>query len=357
MARNSVAGLHIDLSGLIFIGHGLARPECALAHASGAVLVPDWTDTGGVSVIYPDGRVWRVLARDHAFDLKPNGIALRDDGAVLIAHLGPETGGLFALHADGRVETVLDKIDGRALPPSNFPLPDTKGRIWLTVSTRKVPRAQGYRAGAGDGFIVLIEGALDGGDIRARIVADDLGYTNECQLTPDGKTLLVNETFDRKLTAFDVRADGSLVNRRMVAEFGMGTYPDGLALDVDGGIWVTSIVSNRVIRIAPDGTQGIVLEDCTPEHLAWTEDAYHSGTMGWPHLDTVAGQVLRNTSNLAFGGPDLHTAYLGCLLGDRLATFRSAHAGVPPVHWTTDISPLLAAGDEIAQADPQESTL
>jgi hypothetical protein len=42
---------------------------------------------------------------------------------------------------------------------------------------------------------------------------------------------------------------------------------------------------------------------------------------------------LKNISSIAFGGPDLRTAYLGCLLGDALATFRSPVAGAPPAHW------------------------
>jgi hypothetical protein len=55
--------------------------------------------------------------------------------------------------------------------------------------------------------------------------------------------------------------------------------------------------------------------------------------MGRPHLDKAAGRILRNISSLAFGGPDLRTAYLGCLLGDTLAHFRSPVAGHPPRHW------------------------
>jgi hypothetical protein len=44
--------------------------------------------------------------------------------------------------------------------------------------------------------------------------------------------------------------------------------------------------------------------------------------------------VLQNISSLAFGGADRRTAYLGCLLGDRLACFRAPVAGHPPPHWT-----------------------
>ncbi len=82
-----------------------------------------------------------------------------------------------------------------------------------------------------------------------------------------------------------------------------------------------------------DGSQTLVLEDCDPAHLEWVEQAFLAGEMGRPHLDRAGGDVLKNISSLAFGGPDRRTAYLGCLLGDRIASFRSPVPGHPPRHW------------------------
>ena len=67
-------------------------------------------------------------------------------------------------------------------------------------------------------------------------------------------------------------------------------------------MWIVSIVSNRVIRVAPDGAQQLVLEDADAAHVAWFEAAFLAGTIGRPHLDQAAGQVLKNISSLAFGG-------------------------------------------------------
>jgi hypothetical protein len=67
--------------------------------------------------------------------------------------------------------------------------------------------------------------------------------------------------------------------------------------------------------------------------IDWCEEAYLAGTMTRAHVDHAATRVLRNISSLAFGGPDLRTAYLGCLLGDSIAYFRSPVAGHPPAHW------------------------
>ena len=197
--------------------------------------------------------------------------------------------------------------------PSNFVFEDDRDRVWITVSTRRVPRAAGYRPDVADGFIVLADAR------GVRIVADGIGFTNEAMLSPGGHWLYVNETFARRLSRFRVAPDGSLGGKEIVTTFGHGTYPDGLAFDAEGHVWITSIVSNRVLRVAPDGATTLVLEDADPAHVDWCEAAYLRCELGRPHLDKAAGRVLKNISSLAFGGPDLRTAYLGCLLGDAVA--------------------------------------
>nr|MDJ0956709.1 SMP-30/gluconolactonase/LRE family protein [Arenicellales bacterium] len=181
------------------------------------------------------------------------------------------------------------------------------------------------------GFIVLMD------DRGARIVADGLGYTNEVQLSEDGGFLYVNETFGRRMTRFRVTSSGDLIEKTTITEFGPGTFPDGLAFDSEGCIWVTSIVSNRVIRVDPSGAQEIVLEDSDPDHLDWVEGAFQAGQLGRPHLDNIKSNTLMNISSLAFGGSDLKDIYLGCLLGDQVAKLRSPVAGRTPEHWHFDV--------------------
>jgi sugar lactone lactonase YvrE len=309
------------------VGRGLRRPRMRAVHGRGQYLLrglgwrrhPDG----------PDGRVERFLARDAGFDLKPNGIALDRDGSFLVTDLG-DRGGLYRLHRSGRLDPEILAVEGQPVPPSNFVLRDDQDRIWLTVSTRREPRALGYRPDVDDGFIVLKDRR------GTRVVAEGLGYTNEVQLDLTGQWLYVNETFGRRLSRFRITADGALGVRETVTEFGPGTFPDGLAFDARGGIWITSIVSNRVLYIEPGGAPKVVIEDADPEHLAWVEAAFQDGTMDRPHLDQVASRKLRNISSLAFGGPDLRTAYLGCLLDDRLYRFRAPVPGRQPVHWHYD---------------------
>ncbi len=316
-----------SLQSLSFIGSALVRPECVLANAAGDLFTADWR--GGVAHLLPDGsqRLYAGLAPD-GLQLKPNGIALLRDGSFLATHLGDDRGGVFRIQRDGTVTPWLLRVDGVDLPPTNFVVEDRKGRFWVTVSTRLQPRALGYRRSCNDGFIVRVEPTGE-----AAIVADGLGYTNEVAVDASGRWLYVNETFARRLSRFALNEDGSLGAKQVVTEFGPGSFPDGLAFDEEGHAWVVSIVSNRLIRIAPDGKQTLWLEDAEAEHLQLVEAAYEAGTMGRPELDGIRSQSLRNISSIAFAGADRRTGVLGCLLGDSLARLPLPVSGLAPTHW------------------------
>lgn len=321
----------IPLDSIDHVGAGLQRPECVLTTRAGDLFVSD--RRGGVTRIAPDGRTESFLAKPGSLPdslnvpLHPNGIALERAGSFLIAHLADDFGGVFRLFRDGRVEPVLTAIDGATLPAVNFVLVDAQERIWVTISTRRQPRGVSYRADIADGFVILIDRR------GARIVADAIGFANELRLDQAGRELTLVETFGRRLLRFDIAPDGSLSGRRVLAEFGAGTWPDGIALDVESAVWVTSVVSNRVLRVTRDGKIAQLIEDADPAHVAWVEAAFRDGTMGRAHLDHIKSRKLRSIASIAFGGPDLRTAYLGCLLGDRIACFRAPVAGLEMAHW------------------------
>lgn len=330
--------LATKLKNLRTLGEGLVRPECVLSHESGFLFCSDWQGTGGVAVVSERGTIGRLLIADITGGLRPNGIALEPDGSFLLAHLGQTDGGIFRLFSDGSTEPVCTHVNGQPLPPCNFVVRDDAGRIWFTVSTRKIPRADDYRPSANSGFIGLIENG------QARIVADSLGYTNELAVSPEGTALYVNETFARRVTRFTLAPDGSLSDKHTIAELGPGSFPDGLVLDSSGGLWVTSIVSNRVIRINEAGIE-VMLEESDAIHLGAVESAFATNRMGREHLDTTPATTLRNISSLAFGGPDLKTIFLGCLLGDRLVVADAPVGGQRPVHYGANVTSLLSSLD------------
>ena len=216
----------LDLDGIVFAGETLNRPECVLATAGGSLYTSDWN--GGVTWLKPDGTQQRILAAKPGIDFKPNGFCLLRNGDFLIANISDD-GGIWRLSRDGALTPYLLEVEGTRLPASNFVLLDDWGRIWITVSTRREPRALGYRPDVDDGFIILVD------DKGARIVADGIGFTNEVVLSDDGRYLYVNETFVRRTSRFTVAPDGALSDRQVVTSYGAGVFPDGLTFDGRGG--------------------------------------------------------------------------------------------------------------------------
>ncbi|MDQ4059532.1 MAG: SMP-30/gluconolactonase/LRE family protein, partial [Pseudomonadota bacterium] len=208
----------------------------------------------------------------------------------------------------------------------NFVRLDPLNRIWVCANP-PLSDDDRYPTEEAEGFVAVVDSS------GARIVADGIGWANECLVHPSGRHLFVNETFGRRLSRFDIGSDAALSNRTAVTEFGHGTYPDGIALDEEEALWVVSVASNRVIRVTPDGRQNIVLEDSVASHLDRLEKAYHEHRLTRPELTRPLDTTLKNISSIAFGGHDRRTIYLGSIGGDRLATFRSPIAGAPPVHW------------------------
>lgn len=88
-------------------------------------------------------------------------------------------------------------------------------------------------------------------DGSARVVADDLKFPNGTVISDDGRTLIVGESYGRRLTAFDIERDGSLSNRRVWADIGMA--PDGICLDAEGCVWVASPTERALVRVRQGG--------------------------------------------------------------------------------------------------------
>lgn len=103
-------------------------------------------------------------------------------------------------------------------------------------------------------------------DGTAAVAATDLWFPNGSVVTADG-ALVVNETFGNRVTAFDISADGTLVNRRTWASFGnlpretaldkmlaeIVVAPDGCALDAEGCLWIADGLAGRAIRVREGG--------------------------------------------------------------------------------------------------------
>jgi sugar lactone lactonase YvrE len=220
----------------------------------------------------------------------------------------------------------VTEVDGVPLPPANFVMVDERGRTWISVSTRHTPRQLAWRADIADGFIVL------GDDAGVRVVADGLQYTNEVRPDPTGRWLYVVETFARQMRRFAIGSNGNLSNSEVILTFGRGCFPDGFAFDQEGGIWITSLVSNRLLRFHDDRL-AVVLEDTNAAFVEDVEGAFAAGTMNAVHLGPIPETRLQQLTSVAFGGRDRRTIYLGSLHAPCIYSYRTTIPGAPVSHW------------------------
>jgi sugar lactone lactonase YvrE len=89
-------------------------------------------------------------------------------------------------------------------------------------------------------------------DGTARRGAEDLLFPNGAVITPDGEHLIVAEGFRQVLTEFSIDSLGNLTNRRIFADLA-GEIPDGIALDVESGVWVAQPLRQEFVRVERGG--------------------------------------------------------------------------------------------------------
>ena len=129
------------------------------------------------------------------------------------------------------------------------------------------------------------------------LLSKDMGTTNGVEVSPDEKTLYVNESVQRMVWAFDLDTEGNISNKRLFHQFddfGM----DGMRCDVEGNLYITRYGKGTVAKFSQEGK--LLLE---------------------------VQMKGKKPSNIAFGGKDGKTAYV--TLQDRgyIETFRVEKAG------------------------------
>jgi sugar lactone lactonase YvrE len=89
-------------------------------------------------------------------------------------------------------------------------------------------------------------------DGKAQSLAQGFAFPNGMAVTPDNGTLILAESHGRRLTAFDIAADGTLSGRRTWADLGEGT-PDGICADAQGCVWYADVPHKCCVRVAEGG--------------------------------------------------------------------------------------------------------
>jgi D-xylonolactonase len=259
----------------------------------------------------PQQRVWFVDIKGHRIHRCSHDGVERDswDAPGQVSFIVPAVdGGMVCSLEDGLYR--FDDADGSFTPLAKVEAEETGNRF-----------NDGHVDAAGHlwfGSMHDAEEAPSGGLYRfdgARVQQMDDGYviTNGPALSPDGATLYHTDTLQKRIYAFDRAPDGSLSNKRTFVEIADGGYPDGMAVDSTGHLWVATFGGWRIDRFDAAGVKvGEVRFPCA------------------------------NVTKLAFGGEDLRTVYATTArkglseqeladqpLAGGLFTFRAETPGLP----------------------------
>ena len=172
-------------------------------------------------------------------DDEPSGLGWLPDGRMLIVAMRNRK----LLVLDGGGLTEFADLSGIATYHCNDMVTDLEGRSYVGNFGYDLHNDAEFQKAA----LILVHP-----DGTTELAADDLAFPNGTVITPDGKSLIVGESFGARLTAFDINPDGSLANRREWAKMD-GAVPDGICLDEAGGIWVASPVSHEALRVIEGG--------------------------------------------------------------------------------------------------------
>ena len=163
------------------------------------------------------------------------------DGRLLV--VSGHEGLLLRRERDGSLVTHAD-LSGVSDPPAgNELVVDGRGNAYINGG--------GFDLMAGEEFAPGIV-ALVTSDGSARQVADGIAFPNGMAVTPDNSTLIVAESYAKKLTAFDIAAAGGLSNRRVWADLDDGV-PDGICIDAELAVWYADVPNKRCVRVREGG--------------------------------------------------------------------------------------------------------
>jgi gluconolactonase len=278
------------------IAVGVERPEDVVIARDGVIWASD--KASACARIETDGSFTRVGQAGG----EPNGLAIDPrDGGIVIANI--LTGGLQKLTpATGAVTTLLTSVAGEPLSTPNYLVFDSRGNMWGTVSTRR-GRVPEWLDGTPDGFIFRVDPAG-----RTSIVADGLRFPNGLALANDESALYLAQTAAQNILRFPILDDGLGPGEIYgPASLGAAVFPDGIAFDSAGDLWVCLVRAHRIERLRPDGSRIVEYDD--PQ-----------------------ARLLNHPTNISFGGPDMRDIHIGSIVADYVLRGRVAVPGAKKIH-------------------------
>jgi sugar lactone lactonase YvrE len=258
---------------------GIEGPAC---DAAGNLYLVALKKPADIAKVTPDGKaeVWVELPGKSA----GNGIVFDKKGTMFVAD--------YTGHNVLKIDPNTKKVEVFAHEPTMNQPND------LAIAPDGTLYASDPNWGKSTGQLWKI-----GTDGKVTKVAADMGTTNGIEVSPDGKTLYVNESVQRNVWAFPIKADGTLGEKKLLKKFDDHGF-DGMRCDVDGNLYITRYGAGTVVKLSPEGK---VLKE----------------------IDVLG----KSPSNICFGGPDGRTAYVTEVEHKRVVQFRVDKPGLAWQRW------------------------
>ena len=254
----------IPIEAFSIFATGIDHPECIAFDRNGNL----WAggEAGQVYRISKDGKVAQV-ANIGGFC---GGLAFSPQDELFVCN---PAHGIVRLEPSGKFSVFATHAATQKLVCPNFGVFDSKGNYYVSDSGNWKKN---------NGFLIRFRP-----DGQGEILAGPMGYANGLALSVDERFLFVVESNTDSVLRFEIKPDGSLGPSQAYATE-CGRFPDGLALDQEGNLYVCCYASDEIWRIDPSGRKTL---------FAWDR---------WAIL-------LGSPTNMAFGGEQMDELYFANL--------------------------------------------
>jgi gluconolactonase len=255
---------------------GFVETEGPIGLPDGGIIFTE-TRTSKLIKIDKDGNTSTFLENTN----RSNGLAFDSKGRLISAQLGPEHRRVGVIYPKGREAVLADNFEGKPFSFPNDVVVNKKGGVYFTdsgpVMTPGTPRPP---------LPPAVYYIAPGGKVMKVYEAQGTERPNGIQLSPDEKTLYVNDWIGEYLLAFDIERNGTVRHRRRLARYegvietprGVNSGADGLVVDSQGRLY--SATNAGIEVFSPQGQ----------------------------HLGTIP--ISRKPQNLAFAGAGKKTLYV-----------------------------------------------
>jgi gluconolactonase len=262
------------IAGVVSAGTKVEVIKSGFRGTEGPITLPDGslifteTQANRITKIDKDNNTTTFLENTNG----SNGLAFDSKGRLISVQTTPGQTKIGVIYPAGQEATLTDNFDGKPYGRPNDLVVDKKGGVYFSEPGPNATPGQPPTAPPLSPAVYYVP---PGG--KAMRAAEGIERPNGVQLSPDEKTLYVNNTNGEYVLAFDINPDGSLKNRRNFAKYpnvdrpasgGVTSGADGLAIDTQGRVFVAA--NGGVIVFSPKGEQlGIIPVSLAPQNIAF----------------------------------------------------------------------------------------